>query len=339
VDSKSAVAGAMFYTDRPTVQHEKGAFFTRKHTDKKILTALSHNTDLAQRVSVANNDLPDKANYGGWWFFMFPISEVTFWPFPFFVRGDDTDFSLSNQFHIVTLNGICSWSENFIHKITPSISYLAYRSWLALSFMHNTHAHIRFSFRILLRTALSFGIKHHYGSMHAVLNAGFDALKGPSYFAEHPNPLTRIAEFKPYDQSYQASPSDIASMAITQQKNTISHKWLRIFSPNALFLPSCSIAKQPVHTDFYAKKSHRLCLNKATYGFGEGDRIRFYPKSFRVFIKELKRLLILFFVFYKEYKKTFAVYQRDTKIYKTRSYWEKFYQTTNAADKISQKIQ
>ncbi len=66
--------------------------------------------------------------YGGWWFFAFPIKQVTRYPFPFFVRGDDINFSLANDFHITTLNGVVSFAEDFSDKESPMTLYLDLRN-------------------------------------------------------------------------------------------------------------------------------------------------------------------------------------------------------------------
>lgn len=48
--------------------------------------------------------------------------------FPFFVRGDDIEFSYTNKFKIIHMNGIAVWQEDFKIKESPMTLYLDVRS-------------------------------------------------------------------------------------------------------------------------------------------------------------------------------------------------------------------
>ena len=69
--------------------------------------------------------------YGGFWFFAFAIDQVRHWPFPFFVRGDDINFSIANGFHFVTLPGVvCFQDQDFADKESALTLYLDVRNHL-----------------------------------------------------------------------------------------------------------------------------------------------------------------------------------------------------------------
>lgn len=195
-DERLAIAGAMLLADKPTVQYEKGAIFDLDGTRSSLWQALNHGHDLTDIKYVCANDQIDKPNYGGWWFFAFPLAHVTTMPFPFFVRGDDVDFSLNHEFKITTLNGIATWCDNFGNKLSPVTQYLSARSWMALALMHATRKGRIKALRFLLALAKQLALRFDYAGMHAVLDGVEDAFKGPSFFRDNPAPFEQLSRVK-----------------------------------------------------------------------------------------------------------------------------------------------
>ncbi len=200
-NSDAAVAGAMLLADRPYMQHEKGGVFDRTGLTGTTWIANNHNFDMSDLARLCENEADDKVNYGAWWFFAFPLKPVKAMPFPFFVRGDDVDFCLSNDFKVVTLNGIATWCDSFGTKLGPATEYLAYRGWMALALMHGEH---RAAFLALwngLRVAEVMAFRFDYAAMNAVLDGIEDAMRGPDFFRSTPAPLAilkRLKESRPF---------------------------------------------------------------------------------------------------------------------------------------------
>ena len=122
-----AVSGSLLRDVEPYRLYEKGAIYDVRVVPLNQGLDMRKIHDLLLAESTHRN--PD---YGAWWFFAFSISHLKFFPFPFFVRGDDILFSIQNKFDIVTLNGIASWGEDFWYKESPITRYLSCRSTLVL---------------------------------------------------------------------------------------------------------------------------------------------------------------------------------------------------------------
>ena len=196
-DPKAAVAGAMISNSDKWRMWENGAIFDRK------CRPLFNGVDLRDQTQVLKMEFASASYhspkmYGGWWFFAFPVKEVTRYPFPFFVRGDDINFSLANDFHITTLNGVVSFAEDFSDKESPMTLYLDLRSHLVhhLTLDQMAIGRVRLA-GIGLWFFLKWGAaKFHYDSVDALLMAWSDVLKGPEFFAQNADAAAQRAEVK-----------------------------------------------------------------------------------------------------------------------------------------------
>ncbi len=183
-DPRAAVAGAMITTTARWRMAENAAVFDRG------CRPIHAGCDLRERTQVFNMEWdtarrrPDKI-YAGWWYFAFPVAEVKHYPFPFFVRGDDVNFSLSNDFQITTLNGVVTFGEDFTEKESPLNWYLDLRSHMV---HHLSLDRMEIGPLGLIRMATSFFkrniAKFQYESLDAVFMAWEDVLKGPDFFAQ-----------------------------------------------------------------------------------------------------------------------------------------------------------
>lgn len=124
-----------------------------------------------------------KSRYGGWWYFCFPVEAVKTWPFPFFVRGDDIYFSLSNDFDILTIPGVVSHQDDFFAKQSPLTMYLDMRYHLVL---HLTFDHLKLDRKGITKMMRSyfdrFNDAYHYESAEALIMAVEDVLKGEAFW-------------------------------------------------------------------------------------------------------------------------------------------------------------
>jgi hypothetical protein len=62
---------------------------------------------------------PPNADFGAWCGFSFPLSGLRYYPFPFFVRGDDVLMPMLNKMCIRTINGVTSLAPRFERKKGP----------------------------------------------------------------------------------------------------------------------------------------------------------------------------------------------------------------------------
>lgn len=205
-DPKAAIAGAMINNTDKWRMWENGATFDQR------CYPLFTGVDLRDRdavIAMENESALSRSSkmYGGWWFFAFPVAEVKRHPFPFFVRGDDVNFSLVNEFAITTLNGVVSFADDFIDKESPLTWYLDLRSHMV---HHLTLDKMEVGRLALTRIGLSFFkrniVKFQYETLEAVLMAWEHVLQGPDFFTKNADAsgpraaikaLTKVESWKP----------------------------------------------------------------------------------------------------------------------------------------------
>jgi galactofuranosylgalactofuranosylrhamnosyl-N-acetylglucosaminyl-diphospho-decaprenol beta-1,5/1,6-galactofuranosyltransferase len=184
-DPATAVAGAMITNTQKTTMWEYGAWFNGS------CRPLFSGTDLRKRHGLrkmehSSAETRPETLYGGWWFFAFPLAPVRHMPFPFFVRGDDINFSLMNPFRIYTLNGVVSFQDDFTEKESPLTLYLDLRNHLVQHLVTPSLARGGFgTARIALYFVLRSLIRLHYETADAQLLAWEDVMQGPQFFVDN----------------------------------------------------------------------------------------------------------------------------------------------------------
>lgn len=170
-DPRLAVTGTLLDTFRKTVIDERGAVF-----DICRRYAMSCGFDMAKMKDMLEVEAHDcRYNYSAWCFFAFRIADVRFYPYPFFVRGDDTLFSIQNSFNARPVIGIGCWIPASSSKVGPKIWYLDIRANLICSFFVDS------SVKPILQILRKFFFKqlymYNYGSAKAILKACQDVFE------------------------------------------------------------------------------------------------------------------------------------------------------------------
>ena len=195
-DPKAAVSGSMISNSDKWRMWENGAIFDRN------CRPMFNGVDLRNWTDVMNMEFQSASYrsskmYGGWWFFAFPVKEVTRYPFPFFVRGDDINFSLANDFNISTLNGVVSFAEDFSDKESPMTLYLDLRNHFV---QHLTLDKMEIGPLNIAKIGIGFFLrniaKFQYETVDALLMAWNDVLKGPEFFAQNADAVAQRAAIK-----------------------------------------------------------------------------------------------------------------------------------------------
>ena len=188
VKSNTAIAGAMLRENEMFRQTENGAQFNG------ACKPLKDGLDLRKFRDLLVNEQEEKIDYAGWWFFAFPISEVKHYAFPYFVRGDDSGFSLVHDFNIITLNGISSWQEDFSLKHGPLQQYLDTRYHV----MHYFHNLIKSSRKNILRTSKGMILRnlltYQYETALAAICALEDVAKGSDFWRNNVDMMKKRPE-------------------------------------------------------------------------------------------------------------------------------------------------
>lgn len=209
----TAIAGSMLSEEHPTMMLEDGAIFNG------VCHPLNHGLNLSDRSDLLKTDGQQKIDYGGWWFFAFPIKHVKHYPFPFFVRGDDISFGLANNFSVITLNGICSWQGSFEYKASPLTNYLDTRHHL----VHLLTGHVKNGKRLassVLKMLVMRRIESQlYESAEAALIAANDVMNGPNFWRKNMDMSERRALLGTLTKTERMRPIDPKELAASTTKS------------------------------------------------------------------------------------------------------------------------
>ncbi|RZS77047.1 glycosyltransferase [Pigmentiphaga kullae] len=321
-DERAGVAGAMLYVDRPTIQFEKGAVMRVDAGSGPFWRALNHLRDLSDAAVVADNDGPDEANYGAWWYFAFPLAAVRHMPFPFFVRGDDTDFSLSNDLPVVTLNGVATWCDNFGYKLTPPTHYLAWRSWWALALMHGEVSTARHGLWRAMAAALDLAMRFDYAGAMAVLDGLEDAAQGPRFFGENPAPFASLAKVKGRDAVRAASPEEFESLARISYTKYKLKRLLGLVSVGGLLIPDLLLHPRLPHARIGWEAGRWNLLRARAFVSGAGAQLNVHVRDRRKLLAVLCRMLKVHWRLTRLSRSLIELYRTEGKHLRTSEFWQ-----------------
>ena len=246
IDPKISLSGAMLYENIQFLQWENGAWFDGGcHSLKRDFDMRDVNKLLE------NEEETDKQIYGAWWFFFFPIAEVKNYSLPFFVRGDDIDFSYSNDFKILSLNGVSCWQQDFKTKENAMTVYLFLRSHIV---HHLTIPSLKCPFskvwNILWTHFSAYNNSYLYGTAACVNLAIKHVLEGPQFLEQNMIPvdiLKKIKELSICEQPKQYIDDEIKELNFADKniKTQIFPVLIRKISLNGHLLPKILIRNTP----------------------------------------------------------------------------------------------
>jgi len=177
-DEQMCISGAMLREELPNVQFEAGAVV--KTSSTIVWHAVGHDRDLRDWRDLLANDADEPFDYGGWWCFAFPIDLTDDYPIPIFVRGDDVCFGVKYcAGHMMTINGIGVWHQDFAYKNGPaSFFYEARNIPIMLTVSRPDYEVAAFRKRMIERT-LRFTSAFKYDTARAFLDGVEAYLAGP----------------------------------------------------------------------------------------------------------------------------------------------------------------
>ncbi|CAG9000100.1 MAG: hypothetical protein CENE_02089 [Candidatus Celerinatantimonas neptuna] len=324
IDPNLSVSGALFRELESNRLIEKGGFFDG------MAKPLSHNLSMSDNkemlLSVTSKTKP---NYGAWWFFAFPIDKVKYYPFPFFVRGDDIQFSLLNKFNIITLMGVGCIGEDFGLKSSPMTRYLDTRHTLVqniavehLSYLYIVKNAAKFFFGALLG--------FNYDSARCASLAISDFCKGARFWEENIDMSEIRAEIgKKFnnEKMIDIELDKLDTILIPPLAERRFRKIIRKISIQGLLLPNFLFRKkiliQPKHSSIDLVASFRAKKILHYYEpFGKGYITEFnryrISKEILFFIKQLIKLKYKFKRLNKEY-------QIAIDLYTSKTFWKEIY--------------
>lgn len=178
------ISGAMLEMEAKNIQHEDIGRTTPDGEHGPVKPCF----DLNKWDSVIKNEVipeADNHQYAGWWFCCIPttIARNDNLPIPFFIRGDDIEYSIRNSAGFITMNGICIWHQGFGNKFSAAMEfYQVHRNDLIL---HALNPKVK-GVSIIKRIKDLFWqeiYKFNYKGADLLLDAVEDYMKGPDFIA------------------------------------------------------------------------------------------------------------------------------------------------------------
>lgn len=176
------ISGAMLEINQRNIQHEDVGMFrlNGEHGPSKPRYDLNlWDSPIRNEVELKE----DVHQYSGWWYCCVPttVAREDNLPLPFFIRGDDVEYSIRNHARFITMNGICIWHEGFGTKFSGAMElYQVHRNDLILQTMNDHIADIKVIERIQ-NLFWEEVFKFNYKGCDLLLDAVEDFLKGPAY--------------------------------------------------------------------------------------------------------------------------------------------------------------
>jgi hypothetical protein len=329
-DKRLAIAGALLRETAPWDLLEKGARFKRR------CLPLNSGLDMRELPDLlhAERDLA-RPDYGGWWFFAFPIAEVRQYPFPFFVRGDDVLFGLGNAFDIATLNGVACLGEDFGIKHGPLTSYLDTRYHLVQAFLEQDGS-ASGAFKVGCQLFAKALAGYHYASAGAVTLAMRHVGMGPQFFRDNLDMQAVLAEVASLQPAEKMTPVDRSGLDLKgprRRKESKVRRLLRILTLQAFLLPGWLLFDRTMAQvkGFHGSASDVFRYRRVLYEHvqtGKGFVARY---DRRRFFAELARFLKAAWPLVRDHGSLRPAYARGLLELASLEFWREVYPETGSA--------
>ena len=323
-DPSLAITGTLLDAFRKTVIDERGATF-----DVCSRYTMSNGFDMAQMQDMLEVESYDrKYNYSAWCFFAYRVADVRFYPYPFFIRGDDTLFSIQNAFNARPLIGIGCWIPGFVDKIGPRIWYLDTRANLICSFFVDS------SIKPILQTMRRFFFKqlymYNYGSAKAILKACQDVFEDRGLLFNDFSGKHISAVVSEIERSCRSEKlADVGLVRPDLSRNRVPGKnfFLRIASKatlNGLLLPSFLCHKHVIYFEVGDKWGYNLSFCRRSlfyyskcnnYGY---RAVRNPRQGIGLFMEYMRTIKLV-----RSHYKSMSEYYRKLAV--DREFWERVY--------------
>jgi len=269
-----------------------------------------------------------KPDYGAWWFFCFKIKEVEEFPFPFFVRGDDSRFSIRNKFKIMGMNGISVWGEDFASKTSPMNCYLDMRYHL----LHQVNL-IKKNRLFLIKHILNYTLiqlaSYNYTSAEAALEGAADFSRGPKIFKKHGNiklareRISRLGNPEKLKLNFMDE-TEFGHGPVHESKL----RWfIRRFTINGTLFPFLFIKHNIIFQfkEFSANTCQTFGFKKIAYEYEPHKTGYIAEYSYLKTLRILRKLLITLLVIYVKFDFLKKDFRLNAPKLCTKQFWERTY--------------
>ena len=326
VTEKFAVSGALMRELEPYRLHEKGGAFAKGGRP------LKEGLDLQLVDHLLYAEVEDtKIDYGAWWFFAFNINDARHFAFPFFVRGDDIQFSLQNDFSICTLNGIGCWGDDFWYKEGPLTRYLSTRSNLLLMLIFGK-AERSTLLKSISRVFFDSLYSYNYASAKAARLALEHFCLGPKFWLDNMDMglvRSEIGGFAGAEKLEKTNKSglNIKHPKTPPRKEKKLHKFFRNITLNGILLPSFMLKKkimlQPKH--YKASFKDIFLYKHVLYEYAATGQGYFAAHDKKQFFSEYLAFIQQLLSFAQQYDALKQDYEKAIQEMTSEAFWRDIY--------------
>jgi len=321
-----AVSGVLMRELEPYRLHEKGGAFGKGGRPLKEGLDLQ----LVDHLLYAEKE-DTKTDYGAWWFFAFNINDVQNLAFPFFVRGDDIQFSMQNDFSICTLNGIGCWGDDFWYKEGPLTRYLSARSNLLLMLIFGK-AERSTLLKAISKVFCDSLYSYNYASAKAARLALEHFCLGPQFWIDNMDMGLIRAEIGAFSAPEKLEKINKSGLTIKHPKNPHRkekklHKILRNITLNGILLPSFMLKRkimlQPKH--YKASFKDIFLYKNVLYEYAPTGQGYFAVQDKKQFFVEYFAFIRQLFLFAKQYNAIKQDYEKAMQEMTSEAFWRNIY--------------
>ena len=318
--SRSFVSGSMLLSDIKDFQWEARAATRGLLLKIYGRLSLSNFSGLLKNEAASTKHTP--YDYAAWWYCCIPLKSIgpDKLPFPFFVRGDDIDYSLKYADKIIHLNGICVWHEPFMSRRSNVMDiYITVRNFLVTSII-NQKWFIFFIFDVIKVFACQV-FSYNYNGAYLVCCGLNDAISKKDIYEK--DQVELLNRYKRYNETEQPMAVDL-SEALKMTKPSWFRKILIIATYGGHILPGILFRKDStamaygrlaVLKCFTTRKVYIYNPRTGRSSIREFNRTKAFTSGFR-FCFILLKLILCFRLIRKRL-------QKQERYYKTVEFWKK----------------
>jgi galactofuranosylgalactofuranosylrhamnosyl-N-acetylglucosaminyl-diphospho-decaprenol beta-1,5/1,6-galactofuranosyltransferase len=324
-DPALTLSGSLMRELEPNRLFEKGARFT-----KAMCQSLKSGLNMNQVDDLLRAEVEDeKPMYGAWWFFAFPLSAFSVYPFPFFVRGDDIRFGLDNKFKIMTINGVGCWGDDFSLKSGPLPLYLDVRNHVIAMLTVCKAGPLRL-FKVVSHFVMGQLFSYNYAAARACILALENVMEGPEFFKKNIDMgdiRQKVQSYQPSEKLEKISKTDYEFVP-PASRDTRVRQLLRWALLNGFLLPTCLLRKGLV----LQGKSFRAPLREV-FG-GQGIYYEYVPSGMayvayhdkKEFFSLLLRYVFVMAALLFSYRKLSSIYRETWPAMTSENFWREVFE-------------
>lgn len=331
-EEKTCMAGNMLDAQIPNLLYETNTDINFSQMRSYTRNFLSNLSDTNHLLKVSEHG---EIQHGAWWLFLFPkkaLKETQF-PIPFFIRGDDIEFSYrlkQHGYNVERINALAIWHEPFELRITHWVYYYTWRNLLIISALYSKGSHfIRSVFLYLY--GIYFISTFQYGILEYILDGISDFLKGPKYLQNLNAEEFHQSLVKKVDLDYVESSLNLFG-TLEEKKLNYFQKFLAIFNLLTLnfflvkgtYKATVFLNSGRLNTGTLTRLALSMGAEEIQVMIPSRGRMRNYTKNpkraMKLFIKLIKMTLQLFF----QFKKVEKLWKKESSYLISIEFWKEY---------------